>query len=99
MGKPDARYSGSWKLRGHGDVDLITDKAEAARHEIESLADKAGYIGLTSKDRTRLNELSKQASRITHGPTPEHIITSGLHIDELLNPTLNSEGLGGIRLA
>ena len=32
MGKPDKRYAGSWKLRGHGDIDKLTDDAEKVRH-------------------------------------------------------------------
>ena len=62
MGKPDKRYAGSWKLRGHGDIEALTDDAEKVRHEIESLSDKAGWVGLTAKDRVRIAELSKMDS-------------------------------------
>ena len=94
----DKRYAGSWKFRGHGDVEAIekVDKAEAVRHEIASLSDKAGYIGLTSKDRARLTELSR-IKVVT--PKVEHIFGGGVHIDEILTPPISIRGLGGIRLA
>ena len=95
MGKPDKRYAGSWKLRGHGDIEALTDDAEKVRHEIESLSDKAVWVGLTAKDRVRIAELSKMDST----PKAEHILTAGIHIDEILTPPISIRGLGGIRLA
>lgn len=91
-------YLGATKIRiGKQFRARMTDQADRDADELQGQIDKCLWLGTCStRDKAKLIELQRKQNT---APKAEHILTHGVHVDEILTPPISIRGLGGIRLA